>query len=1271
MSQVPERIYASNAGPPRAPGVSAVALDDPRVIRAVEEYLAALEAGPRPDRQQFLARHPDIAQALAGCLDGLEFVHGAAPQLSHPAPGRPPAPGADLQPEGPLGDFRIVREVGRGGMGVVYEAVQISLGRRVALKVLPFAAALDPRQLQRFKHEAQAAGQLHHTNIVPVYAVGCERGVHYYAMQFIDGPSLAQLIRALRQRAGREADPADPAGPLADELASGRWAPPRGNPGDPPPAEDAPAAPPSAAAAAPTVTQPAGGLSTEPSTRSPAFFRTVAQLGVQAALALEHAHQMGVLHRDVKPANLLLDPRSQLWVTDFGLARFHGEASLTLSGDLLGTLRYMSPEQALAQRGMVDQRSDVYSLGVTLYELLTLEPACRGGDRQEVLRQLERQEPRPPRQLNPAVPKDLETVVLKALAKEPAGRYGTAQELADDLRRFLEDRPVRARRPTLVQRATKWSRRHRTVVGAAALILLLAMVGLVVSNVLILREQTRAEAQRQRAEAQRQRAEANYRKARDAVDQMLAEVGHKWLANVPQMEPVRRKLLERALAFYEGFLEERGTDPALRQETGRAYRRVGDIRVLLGEHALAEGAYGAALEVLGGLVADRPAVPEYRHELAQSHNNLANLLQETGRLEAGAEAVRQSLALLEKLAAECPAEPTYRQDLATAHNNLGDLLQQTGRPEAGEEAVRQALALREKLAAEFPALPAYRWELAQSHNNLGNLLQQTGRVRAAEEALRRALALQEELAAAFPAVPSYRHELARSHNNLGHLQQQAGRPQAAEAAYHQAVALQQKLTAAFPAVPAYRRDLAISHTNLGNLLRDTSRPEAAEAAHRQALALHQKLAAAFPAVPAYRQDVARSHNNLGNLLRETGRPGAAEEAYRQALALREKSVAEFPAVPAYRQDLAQSHSNLGILLRETGRPEAAEAAYRQALALQGKLAAECPAVPAYRQELAHSHNNLGLLQRMTGRPDVAEAAYRRALALREKLAAEFPAAPACRRDLAQSHYNLGNLLRETGRLPAAEESYRRALALREKLAAQSPAVPEYRGEVAGTYHNLGILLQQTGRPEAAEAAFRRAWAVWGKLVAEFPAMPVYRQDLARSHNNLAVLLQQTGRHREAIAAFRQAVQVDPDHSGALNGLAWLLATCPAQELRDPRRAVALARRAVARAPREGNYWNTLGVAQYRAGDWPAAVAALEKSMQLRQGGDASDWFFLAMAHWQAGAKGKARPWYDRAVRWMEEHQSKDEELGRFRAEAATLLGLPGPPAPTKEVPPAK
>jgi WD40 repeat protein/serine/threonine protein kinase len=463
----------------RAGSVSdGLSLDDPRVVRAVHEFQAQMEAGAKPSCAEFVARYPEIAGPLAECLAGLEFVQAAAPQLSQPLDGIAPTDGHS-EITGTLGDFRIIREVGRGGMGVVYEAEQISLGRRVALKVLPFAATMDARHLQRFHNEARAAAGLHHTNIVPVYAVGCERSVYFYAMQFIEGQTLAALISQLRQRGGQVPPP------VVQTTA--------------PHVPGAPA----------TETAKRAAASTEPPALDAAYFRQVTEWGIQAAEALDHAHQLGIVHRDVTPANLLVDASGRLWVTDFGLARVQSDVRVTMTGDLVGTLRYMSPEQALAKRAMIDHRTDVYSLGATLYELLLLVPAFAGSDRQELLRQIAFEEPSAPRRLNKAIPAELETIVIKAIEKYPADRYATAKELADDLGRFLRDEPIRARRPTLFQRWRKLVRRHRAVVATAAvatfLLLILGVVGLLMDDARVKAESGAKE----RAQNERLRAEEN------------------------------------------------------------------------------------------------------------------------------------------------------------------------------------------------------------------------------------------------------------------------------------------------------------------------------------------------------------------------------------------------------------------------------------------------------------------------------------------------------------------------------------------------------------------------------------------------------------------------------------------------------------------------------------------------------------------------------------------------------------------------------------------
>jgi eukaryotic-like serine/threonine-protein kinase len=388
---------------------------DPRVVVLLKEYEEALKAGRRLNRRELLARHPDLTEELADGLDALDFVYAAAGQLHTPnlTPARAAAP--ESSPPKQLGDFRILRPIGRGGMGVVYEAVQESLGRHVALKVLSGAGGVGPVALERFRREAEAAARLHHTNIVPVFGVGEQDGIPFYAMQFIGGQGL---------NLGLHQGTANGPGPV--------------------PAE---------------------------------FYRRVARLGMQAAEGLDYAHRQGVLHRDVKPSNLLLDAHDTVWITDFGLAKLEGADELTSSGDVVGTLRYLAPERF---RGQADARSDVYSLGLTLYELLTRRPAFEETDRVRLIEQVSQQAPPRLRQLDRRIPRDLETIVLKAIDREPARRYPTARDLADDLQRFLRDQPIKARPLGPLGRLAKWARRHPAVAGllGALLLTLFVLLGL-------------------------------------------------------------------------------------------------------------------------------------------------------------------------------------------------------------------------------------------------------------------------------------------------------------------------------------------------------------------------------------------------------------------------------------------------------------------------------------------------------------------------------------------------------------------------------------------------------------------------------------------------------------------------------------------------------------------------------------------------------------------------------------------------------------------------
>jgi tetratricopeptide (TPR) repeat protein len=341
------------------------------------------------------------------------------------------------------------------------------------------------------------------------------------------------------------------------------------------------------------VTQPIATATTRAVSRDAEHFRRIAEWGIQAAEALDHAHQLGIVHRDIKPGNLMLDGRGNLWVTDFGLAHMqHGEASLTMTGDLVGTLRYMSPQQALAKRAVIDHRTDIYSLGVTLYELLTLQPAFAGKDRQELLQQVSFEEATAPRRLNKAIPAELEIIVLKAMGKNPAERYATAKELADDLRRFLMHEPIRAKRASIFQRLRKWTQRHQSAVTAAAFVLALVTVGLTISTYLLWQKEAETRDALEQVEKQRNLALANEKKANilrhyagihldksfNDMAHLLWELDNKEFAEITGIDRVREKLAASVLSHYESYLDEESPDPEVRHWTARAYGAIGSLQ---------------------------------------------------------------------------------------------------------------------------------------------------------------------------------------------------------------------------------------------------------------------------------------------------------------------------------------------------------------------------------------------------------------------------------------------------------------------------------------------------------------------------------------------------------------------------------------------------------------------------------------------------------------------------------------------------------------------
>jgi eukaryotic-like serine/threonine-protein kinase len=460
------------------------------------EFADRYRRGERPSLTEYTGKHPELAAEIRDIFPALVVIEQFGSFAGPPTGPHAQTATSDGAAPRQLGEYRILREVARGGMGIVYEAVQESLGRHVALKVLPFQSLSDANHLERFRREAQAAAKLHHTNIVPIFGVGEDKGVHYFAMQFIKGQPLNSVLHELRPRrhpaatdAGEPAESASSAPAagcnleltvtLAEGMKTGRFPGKEEVPRDSDqeklvyhldPVRQAPSR------AGATHAMVLGDDSELGSQSDAKYFRSVARVGVQVAEALAYAHQQGIVYRDIKPSNLLLDTQGTVWITDFGLAKAEGTGELTSPRDLLGTLRYMAPERF---QGKADPRSDVFSMGLTLYEMVTLHPAFECAERAQLIERMLQAEPPRPRQLDGRIPRDLETLILKCIAKEPARRYQTAGELAEDLQRFLADRPILARRTGPIEKVWRWSRRNPVVAGMTIAFLLALLAGFV------------------------------------------------------------------------------------------------------------------------------------------------------------------------------------------------------------------------------------------------------------------------------------------------------------------------------------------------------------------------------------------------------------------------------------------------------------------------------------------------------------------------------------------------------------------------------------------------------------------------------------------------------------------------------------------------------------------------------------------------------------------------------------------------------------------------
>ncbi len=800
-----------------------------RLTTILDEYLQSMEHGIQPDSARILADNPDIAEAFSHYLQKLEAIFGLT---THQRNNLADVPVSEL-PFKQLGDFELLRELGRGGMGVVYEAKQTSIGRRVALKLLSLSSALNPKQIARFHNESRAAGLLQHSNIVPVYSVGMQQGIHFYAMQLIEGTSIDQWIEQQRQV----------------ELSK--------------------------------------------RTEWRRIVAWIAQIGD----ALHAAHEAGIVHRDVKPSNLLLDNTGRIWITDFGLARCTQSSSVTATGDMVGTVRYMSPEQATGQSALVDGGADVYGLAATLYEMLTLQPAIEGEDPTVILTKIADSSVKPIRALRPDLPRDLAVVISKAMSYQRYHRYETAQVFAEDLRRVLDKKPTQARPVTPFERVIRWSLRHQRTASSIAAVLAVMILGLIVSFSLIT-------AQKRKTERIAERNAKNERITKHAWDDfgsMVAEI----LANIPSAEMERRRVLEQILRFNQQYAANTQDSPDLRRSFAMT---LGKIGVLHGELGASEDSVTALREsqiVFAELAKLQPNNADALLDWSVSMNNLGQALHRNGNMNEAITLIQHALEVQDRIAA-IQDNKSRKLQSALAWSNLALLRNDQSDLTSAEQAYRQSIQLLSQVV-EQDSTSEEALQLSKIESDLAALLAKS-RPNESIKLARQALARELTALELRPSHAKLSKQTGRTLNALGSALYEDKQYLAALEVYRQAQDIYQQLVSRWPEQPDYRSDLAASLNQIGLTLIRLDRMSDAKTALDDALKHQEQLAGLFSNDPEVLSSTAKLLYNYAFLCQHMGLEDQAQTAFQNCARYETQAVELAPEVKRYR-DLLESHKS--------------------------------------------------------------------------------------------------------------------------------------------------------------------------------------------------------------------------------------------------------------------------------------------------------------------------------------------------------------------------
>jgi len=925
-----------------------------RLDQVIADYLRAMREGQAPSRDQLLDTHPDLASDLSEFFaDQDRFKRLAAP-LRQAA-----LPVGDLPLPRRFGNYELLAEIARGGMGVVYRARQCldpqgnfeTAFRPVALKFLLGGAVATDSELRRFRTEAETVASLDHPQIIPIYEVGVYEGRWFLSMKLVEGGHLGQH---------RERYKSDP--------------------------------------------------------------RATAELLAVIADTVHHAHQRGILHRDLKPSNILLERRDAPqqpggnpgwfpYVSDFGLARrlptedsslsissIHGahagvpgstacRAPVTHTGEILGTPSYMAPEQASGQPGASTVAADVYGLGAILYELLTGRPPFQGSNHLDTILQVLHHEPAQPRQIAAGVPRDLETIALKCLRKEPARRYGSAREVAEDLRRWLRGEPILARPVKTGERLLRWIRRQPVIAGLALALAGSLLLGLALTGWQWYRAEqhlTQAQEARQRAEEQRaaaerlaqeaedsrQQAQAHFTLAHQAVNQFTSRVNEE-LEDIPGLQQKRRRLLENALKYYEQFLKERGRTIELVREQADTWSKMAQIHSSSGERDKALAAFRQARSLYLELHERDPKDPTIRRELARTANNIAVNVENLEQARAG---FQESLDLLNRFLEDTPGDALLLSDKANRLANLGNNSRSRGQVDEARGYYKAALAIQEQQAKQFPYQDSFQADLASTLRNLAVLLSHQGKH--GEETLalyRRTCKLREKLAKKQPDNYNRQSDLAFAYQSLSTALRDNGELQAAMEPLKRALEVRERLVKANPGVPRFLADLAHTCTSLGVLTgwggdRSNSLPH-----HQRARDLLQRTIVLNPA-PHYRQELSLAWFNIGASHGALNRRVEERQAFQQSRELLEELVKENPDKLDYRCDLGRTMSNLGLNLGFANRNGEALLVLHEGLQAMRPAFAKAPQILGYRQVMNSLLGNLSEVERSLNHPAESAAA---------------------------------------------------------------------------------------------------------------------------------------------------------------------------------------------------------------------------------------------------------------------------------------------------------